>query len=289
MSDFGSLITQNAIILFIDGEQHIVGTDHMNFEKIRDAVRENRVDDVIDLLDVEEQVDQWVTAADSEFTLENGVLVLDNVPFSFAVTQKVLRMIEAGNQQQPLFNFLRKVRQNPSFTAQEELLLFCEANNFMIHEDGDIIAYKSVRMDYTDIYSGKVSNRIGETPKMPRGSVNDNRDETCSRGLHFASYEYANTWSGRENRLMVIKVNPANVVSIPSDYSNQKGRCCEYTVISELETRNPLPQQEVYTNRDIGFPFYDDCDDCLEGECFCNEDYDEYWDEDENESQSIFF
>ena len=32
---------------------------------------------------------------------------------------------------------------------------------------------------------------------------------------------------------MILKINPANVVSIPSDYDNAKGRCCEYEVIAE--------------------------------------------------------
>jgi hypothetical protein len=33
---------------------------------------------------------------------------------------------------------------------------------------------------------------------------------------------------------MAIKINPADVVSIPADYDNTKGRCCRYVVASEL-------------------------------------------------------
>lgn len=34
---------------------------------------------------------------------------------------------------------------------------------------------------------------------------------------------------------MVLKINPQDVVSIPTDYNNTKGRCCKYTVVGELE------------------------------------------------------
>ena len=33
---------------------------------------------------------------------------------------------------------------------------------------------------------------------------------------------------------MILKINPRDVVSIPSDYNDAKGRACKYEVISEL-------------------------------------------------------
>ena len=32
---------------------------------------------------------------------------------------------------------------------------------------------------------------------------------------------------------MIVKIDPADVVSIPVDYNNSKGRCCKYEVIAE--------------------------------------------------------
>jgi hypothetical protein len=43
---------------------------------------------------------------------------------------------------------------------------------------------------------------------------------------------------------MVVKIHPKDVVSIPSDYNNSKGRACKYTVISELEYEKPLLDQK---------------------------------------------
>jgi len=35
-------------------------------------------------------------------------------------------------------------------------------------------------------------------------------------------------------RIVIVKINPADVVSIPSDYNDAKGRTCRYEVIGEL-------------------------------------------------------
>jgi hypothetical protein len=33
---------------------------------------------------------------------------------------------------------------------------------------------------------------------------------------------------------MILKINPADVVSIPADYNGAKGRCCKYTVVAQV-------------------------------------------------------
>jgi len=249
-----STITASGILLFIGTDRYAVGNDHPNFGKIKDAIARKDFDAVTDLIDIRTAVRKWM-ASGHEFTLTNDLIELNGAPFSDAVTDKVLAMIDAGNDADPLFNFLRKVRENPSATAQDELFLFCVANGFMIHEDGDLIAYKSVRGNYTDIHSGKFNNAVGQVVTMPRFQVDDNRDRTCSKGLHFASFDYASTWAGtidgENRRLMVMKIHPKDVVSIPNDYNNQKGRCARYEVIAELGGA-PLPKREVYTDSDLG-------------------------------------
>jgi hypothetical protein len=252
-----SLVTESGVLLFVGADRYVIGNDHPNFARIKDAIAVGDYDAVADLADIRSAVRKWM-ASGHEFALTDDLIHLNGIPFSNAVTDKVLKMIDAGNTPDPLFNFLRKVRENPSATAQDELFLFCVANGFMIHEDGDIIAYKSVRGDYTDIHSGKFNNTVGSVNVMPRFQVDDDRTRTCSNGLHFASYEYASTWAGAidgvSRRLMVMKIHPRDVVSIPNDYNNQKGRCARYEVIAEIGGRNisPLPKQEVYTDSDLG-------------------------------------
>jgi hypothetical protein len=73
---------------------------------------------------------------------------------------------------------------------------------------------------------------VGKTVEMERNQVDDDKDHTCSTGLHFCSQDYLNHFSGE--RVMILKINPRDVVSIPADYGDTKGRCCRYEVIGEL-------------------------------------------------------
>ena len=248
------LITSTGVLLFIDGQQLTVANDHPNLAKIKQAIADKDYDAVLPLIDLRSTVKSWLSK-NPDFILSGDRVSYKGTPFSQEVTAKVLSMIDAGHDAEPLFNFLAKTRENPSFAAQNELLLFCVANGFMIHIDGDVLAYKSVRGDYTDIHSGKFRNAVGDVVTMERGAVDDNRHQTCSTGLHFAAYNYASTWAGAidgvDRRLMVMKIHPRDVVSIPADYHNQKGRCCRYEVIAELTNGTALPVKEVYTDTDI--------------------------------------
>jgi hypothetical protein len=249
------IVTDTGITIFLDGQMLVAPNDHPNFQAVKDSIASYDFDAIPALLDVRATVDRFVGSVNAPgFTMIGDFLALEGKPFTFEITEKVLNMIAAGQPADPIYNFLRKVRSNPRVAAQDELLLFCVANNFMIHADGDILAYKSVRGDYRDIHSGTILNAVGSVIEMPRQEVDDDRDRTCSRGLHFASYEYASTWAGaidgRNRRLVVMKINPADVVAIPSDYDNQKGRTWRYEVISELT--GPLVHREVYTDDDLG-------------------------------------
>ena len=244
------LITTVGISILLDGEHFVVPSDHINYDRIVECLKSEDYEDLRELIDVKSAVVDWMRDY-PRLSVECGQIVLDGVPFGEAVSNKVFSMIEAGNEPAPLARFLTKVRANPSSTAQKELLLFCVANDFLIHESGDIIAYKAVRSDYMDSYSGTNRNLPGDVVTMDRGQVNDDRTVTCSHGLHFAAFSYASTFGGNTSHLMVIRVNPADVVSIPVDYNNEKGRCCRYTVVEEIKTREPLPKQEVYFDYDL--------------------------------------
>jgi len=155
--------------------------------------------------------------------------------------------------------FLRNLEQNPSRTAVQELYDFLESGQMPITDDGCFLAYKKVRRDYTDIFTGKFDNSVGAKPEMPRNRVDDNRENTCSRGLHFCSLAYLPHFgAGTGNRVMIVKVNPADVVSIPKDYNFTKGRACTYEVVDE----HTGPQdQEWFARAVYEFEFNEEEDD----------------------------
>jgi acyl carrier protein len=72
---------------------------------------------------------------------------------------------------------------------------------------------------------------------MPREDVEDNPERTCSAGLHVCSMEYLNHAyiSDSQYRTIACKVNPVDVVSVPTDYNRSKMRVCRYEVIGDVD------------------------------------------------------
>lgn len=77
-------------------------------------------------------------------------------------------------------------------------------------------------------FPGYVPNYVGAVVEMPRDKVDSNGRVECSVGLHVGTYGYASTFSG--DHMLLVKVNPRDVVSVP-EYDFSKLRSCRYTVI----------------------------------------------------------
>lgn len=271
------LITERGVTAFINGRQHIAGKSHPNYARIVEALRNREFSELEELFDVALAYERKLKTMDPDFRVENGLVFLNDVPFPDRVSTKAIAMIRAGSGLVPLLNFLRKMRLNPAFSAQQELLDFCDANNFLIAEDGDIIAYKGINENWNDCHTNSVCNKVAHeftqeeiaalplvagivttniedgvtVVSMPRHEVDDDRNTDCSHGLHFAAYDYARQNFGQGNRRMVlIKVNPRDVVAVPKAYGAQKGRCCRYEVVMELQDKAALPEKEVYSEED---------------------------------------
>jgi hypothetical protein len=134
-------------------------------------------------------------------------------------------------------NFIKKLSENPSYTVCEQLFGFLEANDVPITSDGNFRCYKKIDYDYYDLHSHTMLNSIGAVVKMNRNEVEDNPDVTCSRGLHACSKDYLQHYGSSDsktNRVVIVEIDPRNVVSVPRDYNNAKMRVCEYTVVDEM-------------------------------------------------------
>ena len=173
-------------------------------------------------------------------------------PLHNAIVNRILKMADAGFDVNPLVKFMTNLLGNPSKTAIDEAYLFAEACQLPITEDGYLIAYKIVGDDYMDLHSHSIRNAVGDKPEMKRCDVDDNRNNTCSSGLHFCSKGYLPSY-GKMNgdRCMLLKINPADIVSIPSDYNNAKGRAWKYEVVGEVasaEWRQELSNSDFTTS-----------------------------------------
>lgn len=227
------IMTPSAIAIFPVGVPPIqLDSSHLNFAAVQTALKAGNIDEAIELASVTAFV-QKVSGGLVEVSA-NGV-TYKGAPLSNYLTTVMTRFFTEGLPVQHFVNFLVNLMDNPSRTAIQELYLFLEGANLPITEDGCFLAYKAVRHDFRDKYSGKCDNSPGQVLDMPRREVDDNRDRTCSYGYHAAAYDYAKNFLGSGgDRMVVVKINPRDVVSVPSDYQNQKLRMCHYEVMYEI-------------------------------------------------------
>lgn len=187
-----------------------------------------------------------------------------------ALSDRMLEILSLGLDIAPWIRFMENLYQNPAEHARQELYLWMEKSDLPITSDGCFLAYKRVASDYYDLYSHTVYNGVGTVVEMPGGrqDVDPERDHLCSRGLHFCSKDYLPSYRSGNGVILVVKINPSDVVSIPSDYNNTKGRTWKYEVVDEL------PDTDVTRGWDT--PIYSDYDDDEDG--FDYDDYDDNWD-----------
>lgn len=235
MAISGMLIGKNYVTLMMNDTTKTIIASHPNYAKIREAVRVKDFDLVEKLVNVAKSVTNYMAG---KITINEGQVFYGNEQLHGAIVDRILDMMNEGFDHEPMVRFLENLMSNPSKRAVDELYSFLEVTCLPITEDGHFLAYKRVREDYKDFYTGQIDNSIGSKPKMRRNEVDDNRDNTCSKGLHFCSMAYLPHYHGNSGRIMIVKINPADVVSIPSDYNNAKGRACTYEIVGEHTSEN---------------------------------------------------
>lgn len=224
------IITDDSITVVVHGKPFTTSASNANYTTIKARIAAGQFDGIEKLFDTGAAVGAFTKG--NIVVQDNAVLYKGN-PVHNHVVDRILAFMRDGLPYQPLVNFLDNLMANPSFRAVQELYGFLEASDLPITEDGCFLAYRKVTQDYKDFYTGKFDNSIGAVVKMERNLVDEDQNRTCSKGLHFCSYSYLSQYHGGEGRVVIVKINPANVVAIPTDYNNAKGRCCEYLVLSE--------------------------------------------------------
>jgi len=228
------IMSSQSISIVIDGKNHIVPASHPNFDKIRDAIKANDEVAIPDLIDIPQAIRRY---AEGKLEVFDDSIVYNGEMLANPLVDRILRMMAEGFDIAPMAKFLDDLLLNPSRTAVQELYLFLEANGIAITPDGHFLAYKRVRPDFRDIHSGQFDNSIGSIHEMPRNKVDEDRRRTCSYGFHVCSLTYLPNFSsqGSDDHVMIVKVNPADVVAVPEDYNNAKMRVAKYAVVDEYK------------------------------------------------------
>ncbi|QDJ96309.1 protein rIIB [Xanthomonas phage Xoo-sp13] len=227
------------VTVFIDGTDYIIPSNTPQYDLVITAITAGDIEAVRSAVEIRKEI---VKVSQGLVTLEGSRLMYNGRPIHGALTDRILAVLEEAGNVAPLLTFLENLMQNPSKRAVDELYSFLSKCDLPITDDGHFLAYKRVRSDYTDVHSGTFDNSVGKICEMPRNAVDDDRNRTCSAGLHFCSKSYLAHFGGE--RIVVVKINPADVVSIPADYNDAKGRCWRYEVVDELSLTDTLQPLE---------------------------------------------
>lgn len=273
--------TNGSVTLYLKNECLTVATDHPNYNKIIEAIKAGEFDKIDTLVNVSKAVTQY---AKGQITVQNGEVFYGSFRLHNTLTNRILAMMNEGFKFDHMVKFLENLMQNPSNRAVNETYTFLENYGLPITDDGCFLAYKAVRNDYKDIYSGKLDNCIGCAPSMPRNMVDEVYERDCSTGLHVGALDYVVQYGhfvkGAEiavggNRLLVVKVNPKDVVSVPKYDNHPKMRVSQYLVVSEIKDVVKELDKVVYTSNAETFAPDRSDDEWSEYEGDCDDESDE--------------
>lgn len=228
--------SSNSINVFIDSENFCIESSHINYNEILTALRSGEYEKIKELVDITESIE---VTSEGNVSIKNGQCYYKGHIIKNVLVDRILDFIKNGYPFDPLLKFLENLLQNPCKETIEECYLFLESGTLPITDDGCFLAYKKVDDNYNSYHAcpdgSYLNHEIGSIVEMPRAFVDGDRDRTCSSGLHFCSLSYLKYYFGKSGRVVIVKVNPADVCAIPSDYKNAKGRACRYEVVGEYD------------------------------------------------------
>lgn len=208
-----------------------------NFKPLRSALLSEQWDEVEKHLTVAKSLKEYLTDG---FVLRGDQLFFNDQELPPEIVVRVHGMAAQGEDPTTLLNFYKLLTGNPSFRSVQQLFTFLKHSNIPLTPDGHFLAYKSVKRDYKDHHSGLFDNHPGTVNEMPRNQISDDPRVACDEGFHVGALSYVQQYyGGADSRVVICKVNPADVVCVPYDESERKIRVCRYEVVGHQGAELP--------------------------------------------------
>ncbi len=249
MEDHSFILTANSLSYTPRGEEesYTIRKEHSNWDAAKAALLSQDWDGLKLAMDIPSTI---VNLSEGNISVENGVLKYKDLPIHNVVASRILELIQQKLPFRPLMKFLDKLMSNPSRRAVNELYTFLKHKNMPFTPDGNFLAYKSLRRDWTDHHTGKFNNEVGEVLEMTRNAVCDDADVGCSYGFHAGSLDYAQSFGGDQSHVVVVEIDPTDVVSVPKDCDCQKLRTAKYKVVGVFSRALEEPIVDTYFQGD---------------------------------------
>ena len=208
------------------------------FTKSKNAVLE---------LDLDNVVDTTITTEDgSVITFNESSITTEKAKYSLDLRSLESFSVYAQANGYSIAPLIEKVSQSLDINdveSMKDLFTFLAKNNLPITIEGNILAYKVLYKSSTgllyDCYSKTIYQDTGDEVYMPRSFVTVDRSMHCSTGLHVCSIQYAQWFMRGSCTLALVKVDPRDICSVPTDTAS-KVRCCRYQILG-LISDDELP------------------------------------------------
>lgn len=212
--------------------------------------------DLFNLMSPEAKVQEQISSSfflSKSLSIRNGRIYFGEERLEDTLATHMLSLLDEKNAPKDekmwrsYVKFLDNLHQNVNAEIRSQLFRWMDYENkaghgFGITDDGCIVGYKgcggtilepmSKFEGYAIVdgveFNGKIPNKVGSVVQMPRAAVTHDPKIGCSQGLHVGTRNYATSWAPI---LLLVKVNPRDVVSVPFECDSQKMRVCEYTVL----------------------------------------------------------
>ena len=254
----------------LGGQPHQFDHTHPEYNGLCECVMAGDADEFVNLINTGTVIENW---SEGNFAFRDGFLYYEDEQVANQPTERIINMIKNSWDYKPMLAYLDRLYQNVSNRAVQESYNWCSHKGLPISDDGMLIGYKGVSLysgedrfdklgrplaegDHVDKYTGtSFRNNIGDECSMNRRGVSDNCNDGCASGLHVGTYEYAENWAGTNGVVILVKFDPADIVSVPTDCQYSKMRVSKYTVVSVA--REQL-EEEVYTEDEYAYSEDDD-------------------------------
>lgn len=239
---------KGTLTVYVGSRVYTAAVDHPNYKRVAAALKEATTPAKEARVEKLLNVPYALNAFTKGFAeIRNGEVYVNGVVMNDNMTLRIVEVMNAGLPFAPMLRFFENVLMNPSPRSRKELYQFLEHRLLPITEDGCFLGYKKVKNDLFDWHSGKFNNAVGQVHAMPRENVDPDCKQHCSTGFHVGTIEYADKhFHAGQGKIVIVKVNPADAVSVPEDYTCQKIRVCKYEVVKEYVGNLEAP---VYGSR----------------------------------------
>ncbi len=241
-------ITGESITCVHNGQVHTVQKGTVNHLPLRNALLAENWAEAEKYLTVTKGIEVW---AKGSFSVKNGAVYYLDQPLPAGLNTRIVAMAAKNEDPSSLLRFWERLQKNPSFRSVQQLWSFLDHEGIPITEDGYFLAYKAVNSNWMDFHSGKVSNRVGESPSLPRNQISDDPREACHFGLHVGALKYASTFGDSSRKMVIVQVDPEDVVCVPYDHDAMKMRVCKYTVIGVMGAEMSSTVYKEETDKDF--------------------------------------